>query len=266
MATVHVNEIDLYYEVRGNGDPVMLIAGLASDSQSWQPIIEDISSCHTVITLDNRGAGRTTPLDAESSIEIMADDCLSLLGHLRIPSATLLGHSMGGLIAMECAVRKPEAVDRLILAGVSTHSNKRNVALLSDWAAGLEMGIDPKYWFRNIFYWVMSKQFFESEAALEDAVQAELAYPYPINKISFRKQVNAIKCFDSSGHPSRISAKTLVIAGEEDLLFSLQECAALAEAIPGAVFRPLWHAAHSLYLEDSAAFSKIVLDFLAENK
>jgi pimeloyl-ACP methyl ester carboxylesterase len=266
MATAVLNDIELYYEVHGSGDPLMLVAGLASDSQSWQPIIDDLASRHTVITFDSRGAGRTLPADAIITIQQMADDCLSLLDHLGIPSASLLGHSMGGLIAMDCAVRRPKAVDRLILAGISVRASRRNTALLSDWAVGLESGMDPVLWFRNIFYWVMSKQFFEDEAAVESVLQSELAYPYPINTASFRRQVNAIAAFDCSGHPSKISAKTMVIAGEEDLLFSPWECAELARAIPGAAYHLTEHAAHSLFMEDPEPFSKLVLDFLAEGK
>lgn len=263
MATAVLDNIELYYEIQGTGNPLMLIAGLGSDSQSWQPIIGDLSSRHTVITLDNRGTGRTMPQDADLTIEIMADDCLSLLDHLGISSASLLGHSMGGLIAMDCAVRRPEAVDRLILAGTSARISRRNIELLSDWATHLEAGMDPVLWFKNIFYWVMSERFFENEAAMEEALLSELAYPYPINKVSFRKQVSAIAAFDGVGHPAKITAKTLVIAGKKDLLIPPEECEELAGAIPAA-FCLLDRAPHSLFLEDPVHFSRLVLEFLSE--
>ena len=61
MATFSRGDVDVYYEIHGEGAPLLMIAGLASDSQSWQPIIADLASHYRLITVDNRGAGRTTP-------------------------------------------------------------------------------------------------------------------------------------------------------------------------------------------------------------
>ena len=97
-------DVDLYYECHGSGAPLFLIAGLASDSQSWQPIIGDLAAHFRVIALDNRGVGRTIPQDAPTSIRAMADDCVALIDHLRLPSVHVLGHSMGGFIAQELAI------------------------------------------------------------------------------------------------------------------------------------------------------------------
>ena len=60
MATFSRGDVDVYYEIHGEGAPLLMIAGLASDSQSWQPIIADLASHYRLITVDNRGAGRTT--------------------------------------------------------------------------------------------------------------------------------------------------------------------------------------------------------------
>ena len=81
MPSTIVNGIDLYYEIHGKGAPLMLIAGLASDSQSWQPIMKDLSRNYRVITLDNRGVGRTKPSDINISIQKITDDCISLVRH-----------------------------------------------------------------------------------------------------------------------------------------------------------------------------------------
>ena len=61
MPNTIINGVDLYYEVHGKGIPLMLVAGLVSDSQSWQPIVKELARHYRVITLDNRGAGRTKP-------------------------------------------------------------------------------------------------------------------------------------------------------------------------------------------------------------
>jgi pimeloyl-ACP methyl ester carboxylesterase len=262
MPKLATNDIELYYEVHGEGIPLLLIAGLASDSQSWQSIIGDLASRCRVITLDNRGVGRTSPLDVETSIHTMAADCIALIRHLGLKSVNILGHSMGGFVAQECAIHYPEYVDKLILAATSSYNSRRNNDLFSNWACSLEAGLDLKIWFRSIFYWVLSERFFEDEKAVDDAVQFEVDYPYPPNAVSFRKQADEIAAFNYTDKLPAIAAQTLVIGGDEDLLFPVQMCKDLAMKIPGAVFKVQDKAAHSIYLEDPHAFIRTVLNFL----
>jgi pimeloyl-ACP methyl ester carboxylesterase len=262
MPKLTINDIELYYEVQGEGIPLLLIAGLASDSQSWQPIIGELTSRCQVITVDNRGVGRTSPLDVETSIHTMATDCIALVKHLGLKSVNMLGHSMGGFVAQECAIHYPEYVDNLILAATSSYNSRRNNDLFSNWACSLEAGLDLKIWFRSIFYWILSERFFEDEKAIEDAVQFEVDYPYPPSSVAFRKQVDAIVEFNCTDKLPTIAARTLVIGGNEDLLFPVQSCKNLAGRIPGAVFTGQDNAAHSIYLENPHVFIGTVLNFL----
>lgn len=262
MPIATVDNTKFYYEVHGTGDPLMLIAGLGSDSQSWLSILDDLAGHYTVITMDHQGIARSSPLKTETSIHKMADDCLSILAHLGISSAHLLGHSMGGFIAMDMAIRHPERVDRLVLAGTSSFSCRRNKALLTDWAFYLEQGMDPELWFRNIFYWVFSPAFFENEEMVRDFINFELAYPYPIDPFTFRNQAEAIHQFDCRETVSKIASRTLVVAGQDDLLFSPDDCHRLAQAIPHAHYRLVPNVGHSLFTENPKAFHAIVLEFL----
>src|SRR5437899_7562419 len=170
MATFSHDGIDSYYEIQGEGAPLLLIAGLASDSQSWQPVIAELASHYRVITVDNRGTGRTTPQDAPTSIRAMTDDCVALLDHLGLPSVHVLGHSMGGFVAQDCAIRHPERVDALVLAATSSVSPRRNNDLFSDWADALSNGADMSAWFRNLFYWIFTARFFDDGRGIEEAV------------------------------------------------------------------------------------------------
>ncbi len=262
MPRLNVNDIALYYETHGDGVPLLLIAGLASDSQSWQPIIGELSSHCRVITVDNRGAGRTDPLGIQMSIHAMAADCIALVKHLGLKSVTMLGHSMGGFVAQECAIHYPEYVDKLILAATSSSNSRRNNDLFSYWASLLESGLDLKLWFRGIFYWIFSAHFFEDEKAVEEAVRFAVEYPYPQSPLAFRNQVNAIAGFNCADRLQQIRARTLVIGASADLLFPAQTCASLAGKIPGAVFAGIDNAAHSIHLENPGAFTRTVLDFL----
>lgn len=263
MALLKIGDLQLYYEVHGNGDPLLLIAGLASDSQSWQPIIGELSRHYRVIVLDNRGVGRTSPNDVNTSITLMADDCIALIKSLALRSVSILGHSMGGFVAMDCAVRYPDYVDKLILAATSPLNSQRNNALLADWVLYLESGMDMKLWFRNVFYWIFSRDFFKNEEALNEAIRLAIEYPHQQSKVAFRKQVQAIAEFNCLQDVSNITSKTLVICGKEDLLFPPEESLVLSEKIPGSRFSFIEKAAHSIHIEYPQAFIKIVLDFLS---
>ncbi|MGR8935856.1 MAG: alpha/beta fold hydrolase [Gammaproteobacteria bacterium] len=263
MPSAKINGVDLYYQVQGAGAPLMLIAGLASDSQSWQPVTECLAQHFRLILPDNRGVGRTRPQDAETSIRQIADDCMALIEHLGVPSVNLLGHSMGGFVALECAIRYPDQVDKLILAGTSACNSARNNTLFHDWAAYLDSGMDPEYWFRNIFYWIFSQRFFQHEEALQAAVRFAVEYPYPQSRSAFKKQVQAVTAYNCLENLAAIRAKTMVLCGKEDLLFPPEESMALLRAIPGAVCAVIEHAAHSIHIENPMDFTNQLLNFLS---
>jgi pimeloyl-ACP methyl ester carboxylesterase len=262
MPKAQLNGIDLYYETLGKGAPLLLIAGLASDSQSWLPVIKDLSRHCFVITPDNRGVGRTMPQDIEMSIQQITDDCIALIRQLGLSSVNVLGHSMGGFVALDIAIHYPDCVNRLILAGTSASNSRRNNALFSDLASCLEAGMEIKLWFRNLFYWIFSRRFFENDVAVNDAVRFAIEYPYPQSAVAFRNQVKAIAGYDCTEDLSRLCSKTLVISGKEDLLFPTEVGAGLARAIPGADFSMIDSAAQSMYTEQPKAFTDCILDFL----
>jgi len=263
MARLAVNGVDLYYEERGNGAPLLLIAGLASDSQSWLPVLPGLAERFRVITVDNRGSGRTAPLDATTSIGTMADDCAALLGHLRLEAAHVLGHSMGGFVAQDLALRYPASVAKLVLAATASRSSKRNEDLFTGWADALDAGAAPDRWFRNLFYWIFSARLFEDPRAVGDFVRFAVEYPYPQTARAFRNQIEAIARFDGTGQLSRIAAPTLVVAAAEDLLFPMEACKQLARSIGGAELAVVDAAGHSLHVEQPADFNQQVLRFLA---
>jgi len=256
------NGVRLYYEVHGEGIPILLVAGLASDSQSWQPIVEELSKHYRVIIFDNRGSGRTKPQEMEIRIQDIAEDCISLIQHIGLSSVALLGHSMGGFVALDVAIRYPEYISKLILLGTSAFNSKRNNALFEDWATTLKSEMDAGLWFRNIFYWIFSKRFFEEKDTLAQSTRFAVEYPYPQTATAFAHQVSAIKQFNCAGNLSRIESKTLLLCGKEDLLFSPEESFEVLQAIPNLFFTIIEQAAHSIHVENPTEFLRLVREFL----
>ena len=262
MPTYARDGVAIYYEVKGSGRPVMLVAGLAADNAFWLPSLDAIAARYQVIVLDNRGAGRTTPLDAATSIRLMADDCMALATHLKTPRLTLVGHSMGGMIVQDCAIRYPDAVDRLVLVATAPNASARNNDLFATWSA-LFAAVDRALWFRSLFYWVLSPKFFEDGKAFEALVQLASTYPYQQTPMALANQVKAIAGFDARNQLSSIRARTMVLAGTLDLVFGIADAAAFAKSIPHATLEPIEGAAHSFPIESPQEFTQRLLAFLA---
>ncbi|MDP8217957.1 MAG: alpha/beta hydrolase [Candidatus Theseobacter exili] len=260
-----MNNLDLYYEIHGDGNPLMLVAGLASDSQSWLPVIEELSRNYCVITLDNRGVGRTKPYDTDISINKIADDCIGLAKHLGFSKISLLGHSMGGFAALDCAIRYPVYISSLVLASTSAFNSQRNIELFLDWAMYLESGMNLRTWFKNVFYWLFTRRFFNDTKKLNDFLTYAVEYPFPQDVSAFKKQVLAINEFNCSSKLHAIKSKTLIVHGKEDMLFCESDTRIL-EKIPESSFCLIDNAAHSIHMEKPEEFTECVLEFMNKTK
>src|SRR5437868_11841119 len=102
---VKVNDIQMYFEIRGDGEPLVLILGLGTDISEWDGIIRWFAEKFKVLAFDNRGVGRTGKPDMTYSIEMMADDTAGLMQTLGIQQAHVIGISMGGRIALSLSLR-----------------------------------------------------------------------------------------------------------------------------------------------------------------
>ncbi len=264
MPSVPLNNIDLFYDTAGDGPPLLLIAGFGSDSQSWAPVIPLLSAHHRLIMPDNRAAGRTEPPDAETSVEQMAADCVALLDTLGLDQIDVLGHSMGGMIAMYLAAEWPQRVDRLILSATQPVRSHRTDSLLDTLVALHEAGVDDELWFKTLFHWLMSPPFFDDPAALEEAIRLARTYPHRQNSAEMRRQANAIARFDFGDRASTIQAPALAILGSRDLLLPPADSAAALKAISGIRITEIADAAHSVHWNNPQAFAGEVLSFLKD--
>ena len=110
-----VNGLKMYYEVHGSGEPVVLLHGaFMTIPNNWTGWIGELSKTRKVIAVEMQGHGRTADIKRDFSSENLADDVAALLDYLKIPSADLIGYSMGGGVAMQCAIRHPEKVRKVV--------------------------------------------------------------------------------------------------------------------------------------------------------
>ena len=252
----------LYYKVHSKGFPLLLIAGLGSDSSNWAGVIDRLSAYFKVVVFDNRGAGRSAIPDTRYTIRQMADDTIRLLDYLKIKKTHIMGHSMGGYIAQELAINYPERVDRLILESTASISSKRNNALFLDFCKELQGGENLEAWIRRWTHWLFSPKCLTHKAFVETFVKNGSNYPYAQQANGFKGQIDAIVSFDTRKRLGRIKAKTLIIEGKEDILIFPREAEALAKNIPGSIFRSIKDAAHCIHIENPDLFIRAVRAFL----
>ena len=262
MPTAQINDVSLYYETEGEGPPLLLIAGLASDSQSWAPVRALLARRFTLIMPDNRGCGRTTPQEAPITLKQMADDAAALLTHLNAPQAAVLGHSMGGMIAATMAAHHPDRVGKLIMAASSAGAPAKTRLLMQDLARLRQAGVAKEVFFRLMYQFLFAPGFFEDEAAVDAAAALSANYPYPQSDAAFAAQSQAAAGFDPSVL-AQIKAPTLLICGALDLMFSPDYAARTLAAIPKLSVHTLQGAAHSLHWDQPEAFCACVVQALA---
>ena len=253
----------LYCEVHGKGEPLLLIAGLGTDSSCWAGVVKKFSRKFQTIVFDNKGSGRSGPFTKPHTIRHMADDAVKLLDHLGIKRVHIIGHSMGGYIAQEIAINYPDRVNKLILEGSAPVSSSRNNSLFYGFSKKLCNKQPIKDWIKTWTVWLFSPKTFDSGTFVENFIRLAAKYPYPSSAGGFKSQADAIAEFDSRSRLAAIKAKTLIIEGEDDVLIRPEEARVLAKKIRGSKIKLIKNSAHYVHLENPSLFTKIALEFFA---
>src|ERR1700741_125113 len=111
-----VDGFKMYYEIHGSGEPVVLLHGaFMTIANNWDGWIGELSKTRKVIAVEMQGHGRTADVPRDITYENLADDPTALLNYLKIRRADLIGYSMGGAVAMQCAIRHPEKVRKAVI-------------------------------------------------------------------------------------------------------------------------------------------------------
>lgn len=264
MGMVGVNGIELYSEVHGNGEPLVLIAGLTAHSQHWSNQVPVFSKHFKTILLDNRNSGRSDVTD-QGSIKLMADDVVGLMDALQVDRAHLVGRSMGGYIAQQVAISHPARVNRLVLESTAPVSSTRNNLLLSHLLQLREQGLGMRELLKNFLFWMNPPLVINDPKAFEQTIEEILSDPYFQSLEGFRNQVNAILEYDARKHLNRIQSPTLVVCGKEDILITNNQAEALILGIPNAKIIIIDGSGHDIHADQAERFNEVVLAFLKGN-
>jgi pimeloyl-ACP methyl ester carboxylesterase len=262
MTYARINKVDLYYEVQGFGDPVLLIHGLGSDLGTWAQMIPGFTGSYRLILFENRGAGRSSKPSGPYSTELMAEDAVALMDHLGIQRAHVIGKSMGGMIAQWIAVRYPEKVRSLVLASTVMKHDAYGEELLE---LGRDMaekaGLFATY--RQAFLMSYTREYCMTNRSRLEEVKALLDRLNPEEFLQgYREQSVACQKHDTSHMASKIKSPTLVIVGKDDLITPVQASRNLAAAIPKAELVVVQRGGHGFWREFAGEVNGVVRDFI----
>ena len=252
----------LYYEVHGEGEPLLAIHGLSVDTLGWALQVAPWSARHRLAIFDNRDVGRSSRAEGDYEVADMAADAIALADHLGLESFHLLGLSMGGAIAQELALAHPERVRTLTLCvtfGGGGAWGRTQGRLWSRRAQ--EMSREERV--EELMLLCFSEDFYENEQQVAFLRQALLANPNPQEPEAFGRQLRATARHEARERLGALAMPVHVIGAERDVLLPVWKSRELAELIPGARLTVLERAAHGVNLEDAATFNAAVLDFLA---
>ena len=260
MPTATVNEADLHYELRGSGEPLLLIQGMSGTHASWgEPFLAELEAAgFELLFYDHRGIGHSAAWRAPFTLVDLAADAAGLLDAVGWETAHVMGISMGGMIAQELALAHPDRIRTLTLGctyaggpeGVLTApevAQELGAAMMSgDREMALRAGYDVN----------VSRAFAAEVANYEAFHQMATSVPAPLPVIML--QMQAIGEHDTSARLASITAPTLVIHGTEDRMLPDANGRTIAAAIPGARLELLEGIGHMFWWEQPATSAELV--------
>lgn len=264
MPKVRVGDINLCYEAQGEGEPLLLIYGLAGRGNGFLYQTPELSKHFRTITFDNRGVGETDQPDEPYSMVQMADDAAGLLDTLGIESANVFGISMGGMIAQELTLRHPQKVRKLALG--CTH-------------CGVKHCLPSPAWVTEIFKSLPGKpreQVVRECAAFNYSPHTIKHNPQLIESLvplfvdnrqrlkPYLNQLGAVYGFDAYDRLPQIDAPTLVLTGADDPLIPPGNAKIIAERIPNARLIEFTEAGHLFFIEKADEVNRTLLVFFRD--
>jgi 3-oxoadipate enol-lactonase len=256
--------VALAYDVRGRGLPLVLIQGVGVGRWGWEPVADRLARRFQVITIDNRGIGASDTPPGHYSTRMMADDVLAVLDDAGIQQASVVGTSLGGMIAQELALAHPERVDRLVLvATIPGGPRSRPMPLATTYLFAWAPLMTSQAKLQQFVHTTLGPETLRRRPKVARRLAArKLAHPQSPH--AWRAQTEAGMLFNPLGRQRRITQPTLVVQGTADRVVAPGNAEVLAGLLPNASVQRFDGAGHLLYWEQPKRFVRVVADFLTD--
>ena len=274
-----INGIRICYDIKGEGDSVILIHGFSDRKEHWRAQVGALSQHFKVIRMDNRGAGKSDRPEGEYTMELYASDIAGLMDYLGIDRSHIIGHSLGGMIAQNFAILYPEKVEKLILINTipglkppdenideaikmyRENAINNHEALMKDPLNEFLKGAKASY-SRNFWRSMKEnpKKKFHDIWSVEDLVNEKIENGPTIKDLS--NQAHALSTHNTYNRLNEIKSDVLIISAEKDKSCPKSMGEKMHELIPNSKFIIIEGAAHQSILEKAPEINKIIIDFL----
>ncbi len=254
-----INDIDVHYEITGQGPWLTLSHSLATTLDMWQPQLQRLGEHFTLLRYDTRGHGGTSAPTAPYTLAQLADDAHALLQHLGVLRTHWLGLSMGGMIGQTLALRHPQVLHRVVLADTTGQVPPAGAQMWADRvrtarSEGLQALVQP----------TLSRWFTDAYRAAQPELMARIGGMISRTPVEgYAGCCAAIASTDTLAALQQLGLPALVIVGEQDQATPPAAAQALAQHWPGARLLVLPGAAHLANIEQAEAFNDAVLGFLS---
>ncbi len=250
----------LHYHVGGEGEPVLLLAGLGVDRSAWAFQTPALRPHGRVITLENRGSGGSVAPEGDYTIAAMAQDAVDLLDHLEVATASVVGASMGGMIAQVLAATYANRVNRLVLLTTAARPDADLLALLETVERiAREEGVVAAM--QHSIQLCFTPRFLTDQAAMMEAILRGIAETPAVPLHGLLGQIAAVRACNTESLLPKIHIPTLVLAAEADEVFPVKHSEALAAGLPNAVLQVV-PGGHGCTLESKDSLNRALVEFL----
>lgn len=261
MSDIQVNDVNFYFELRGKGEPLVLIAGYSCDHTFWSGMIDFLAQHFQVLVFDNRGMGQTSAPPLSLTIDMMADDTVSLIKALDLKRPFILGQSMGGAIAQIIARKHPEYIRKLIVLNSCAKINTRTLFALESFYHLLKENAPLEQVIEASMPWFFSSDYLADPKNIITYKELLKSNPFPPTLENLHRQFIALQQFDSRTWLQEIQTPTLVIAAQEDICCLVQESEEFAYHLPNAQLAYL-AGGHSSPIENPSKVNEIITNFI----
>jgi len=274
MSFAYVNGINISYEVKGTGFPIIFIHGFGSKKEIWKPQINNFSLKFKTLTYDLRGTGKTNRPNHPYTMEMFVDDIKGLIDYLQIESTHLIGRSFGGMIAQNFILRYPNLVKKLVLIATNAKFDEEGAVdiVIKNRIKEIELiKKDPAkaFWNKSIFVYHQKfrqelknkpKKKVHNAFSLEDLIKESTINPSRAQDII--NQGNAMKEHRTFNRLNEIKNETLLIAASHDRLIPKSLMIEMHKKMPQSTLKIIEKAGHFMTVSRAPEVNKVILDFL----
>ncbi len=259
------NGTKIYYQIRGAGDPVILIMGFGADGNVWQKHVLEYEKHFKCILIDNRGVGLSDQPKGPYTTKMMAADTAAVMEHAGIANARIAGISMGGAIAQELAINYKDKVRSLALISTWPKFNNYATAVYQN-LKRLRVTSHPGDFMELLQLWIFAPPYFEKNLGELKAGQvAAVTNKSPQSLNGFEGQLDACINHNTVSRLSEIKVPTLITVGDMDIFTPPAFSKILHNGIKGSTYVSFPEGGHVHHWEDLERFNKITTEFFINN-